>query len=238
MDTALLARLVLAHLVGDFLLQPDRWVADRRARNFRSPALYAHALVHFALAWAAVWSGGGWWIAAVVAVGHVGLDGAKAAMRWNGVRAFLADQAAHLLILALCWAGLQRADWTAAAALILADEAVLWPAAGYVAVAFFFPRLIALATRHWRERLAGSEGPLDRAGWWIGVIERVLVLTFVIIGKWEPIGFLLAAKSVLRFGDLREPRERGQTEYVLIGTLLSVGLTILLGLAVRALAHF
>lgn len=40
----------------------------------------------------------------------------------------------------------------------------------------------------------------------------------------EAVGFLLAAKSVFRFGDLRDDQDRKRTEYVLIGTLLSFGL--------------
>jgi hypothetical protein len=55
---------------------------------------------------------------------------------------------------------------------------------------------------------------------------------FVITGKWEAIGFLLAAKSVFRFGDLRKSKDRKLTEYILIGTLISFGISILTGLAV------
>ncbi len=52
-DTSLFARLLLAHLLGDFAFQPDRWVENRRARHFRSSFLYLHAAVHFGLAWVA-----------------------------------------------------------------------------------------------------------------------------------------------------------------------------------------
>jgi hypothetical protein len=54
----------------------------------------------------------------------------------------------------------------------------------------------------------------------------------VILGRWEAIGFLLAAKSVFRFGDLKESKDRKLTEYILIGTLLSFGVAILIGIIV------
>ncbi|HEU0137872.1 MAG TPA: DUF3307 domain-containing protein, partial [Flavobacterium sp.] len=45
-------KLLLAHLLGDFLLQPNSWVADKEQRKHRSIYLYLHTLLHGALAWA------------------------------------------------------------------------------------------------------------------------------------------------------------------------------------------
>ena len=74
---------------------------------------------------------------------------------------------------------------------------------------------------------------LPNAGLWIGSMERVLTLLFILAGHFEAVGFLLAAKSVFRFGDLRNSPDRMRTEYVLIGTLLSFGVAIGLGLLAR-----
>ncbi|MDZ7853283.1 MAG: hypothetical protein U5L98_11735 [Halomonas sp.] len=65
------------------------------------------------------------------------------------------------------------------------------------------------------------------------MLERLLVLTLVLLDQLTAVGFLLAAKSVLRFGDLRDSRDRKLTEYVLLGTLLSVSTTLVLGMLVR-----
>jgi len=73
-----------------------------------------------------------------------------------------------------------------------------------------------------------TEG-LKNAGYYIGVLERLFVFVFVITSFWEGIGFLLAAKSIFRFGDLKENKEIKLTEYILIGTLLSFGIAILIG---------
>jgi len=70
---------------------------------------------------------------------------------------------------------------------------------------------------------------LKDAGKYIGILERLFVFFFVITNFWEGIGFLLAAKSIFRFGDLKEKNDVKLTEYILIGTLLSFGLAIVMG---------
>ena len=77
-----------------------------------------------------------------------------------------------------------------------------------------------------------SDESLSSAGKYIGILERLFVFTFVVTGKWEAIGFLLAAKSVFRFGDLKESKDRKLTEYILIGTLLSFSIALAAGLIV------
>lgn len=69
---------------------------------------------------------------------------------------------------------------------------------------------------------------LPNAGKLIGVIERFLVLTFIILNQYEAVGFLIAAKSILRFKD----GDTIKTEYVLIGTMLSFGIAIFLGILI------
>jgi hypothetical protein len=80
------------------------------------------------------------------------------------------------------------------------------------------------------DTITDNSDSLANAGNYIGILERLFVFTFVVTGHWEAIGFLLAAKSVFRFGDLKESKERKLTEYVLIGTLLSFGIAILIGM--------
>jgi hypothetical protein len=58
-----------------------------------------------------------------------------------------------------------------------------------------------------------------------------------VTSNWQAIGFLIAAKSVFRFGDLSQSKDRKLTEYILIGTLLSFGIAITTGLVVVALAN-
>jgi hypothetical protein len=55
----------------------------------------------------------------------------------------------------------------------------------------------------------------------IGLLERALIFVLVIAGELGAVGFLVAAKSVFRFGELRERENRVEAEYILIGTLAS-----------------
>ena len=61
------------------------------------------------------------------------------------------------------------------------------------------------------------------------ILSIFLILTFMLVGCMEGIGFLLAAKSVFRFGELTKAKEVKITEYVLIGTLSSFTIAILIG---------
>ena len=78
-----------------------------------------------------------------------------------------------------------------------------------------------------------ANSSLPEAGKWIGYLERILILTFVITGNMEGVGFLLAAKSVFRFGDLNKAKDIKTTEYVMIGTMTSFAIAIIVGLLIR-----
>ena len=52
---------------------------------------------------------------------------------------------------------------------------------------------------------------------------------FVILEQYEAVGFLLAAKSIIRFKDT----ETSKTEYVLAGTLISVAVAVACGLVIN-----
>jgi hypothetical protein len=71
---------------------------------------------------------------------------------------------------------------------------------------------------------------MERAGMWIGCLERVLILTFVMFGRFEAVGFLIAAKSIFRFGGRDAGEARSETEYFLVGTLTSFAAAIAVGL--------
>src|SRR5690606_6867234 len=104
---------------------------------------------------------------------------------------------------------------------------------GYLLVIFPVGFLVGKATERWRddiENFVGEEASLKSAGRYIGIFERVLVLTFILTGNFSAIGFLIAAKSILRFNEKSGKNSRKQTEYVLIGTLMSFAISIVIGL--------
>jgi hypothetical protein len=74
---------------------------------------------------------------------------------------------------------------------------------------------------------------LKDGGKQIGRLERALIFAFILVGEPTGIGFLVTAKSILRF---EEAKRQPVAEYVLIGTLWSFGLAMALAwLTQRAL---
>src|SRR5690606_11053625 len=118
---------------------------------------------------------------------------------------------------------------------ILDTPGILAIAGAYLLVIFPAGYLIGKATQRWQDEIEriDENSSLPEAGRYIGIFERILVLTFILTQNFSAIGFLIAAKSILRFSDKTGSGARKQTEYVLIGTLMSFAFTILLGLLVN-----
>src|SRR5699024_12716831 len=103
-------------------------------------------------------------------------------------------------------------------------------------VSFVSNIVIRVLMSNWTDSVRDkTESSLHKAGKYIGILERLLVFVFIVTNRCGAIGFLLAAKSVFRFGDLMESKSRKLTEYVLIVTLLSFGIDISVGLLVLEL---
>jgi hypothetical protein len=62
-----------------------------------------------------------------------------------------------------------------------------------------------------------------RIGATIGILERLLIVTFVLTGSTAAIGFVVAAKTLARFKQLDD---RDFAEYYLLGTLASVAVAL------------
>lgn len=80
-----------------------------------------------------------------------------------------------------------------------------------------------------------EEGGLPGAGLVIGFFERAIIFIFVMAGQPAGIGFLVAAKSVFRFGELKDRKDRAMAEYILIGTLMSFTFAMIVAYATRYL---
>ena len=80
---------------------------------------------------------------------------------------------------------------------------------------------------------AATPDGLPGGGRVIGLLERGLIFALVLLGQPEGVGLLLAAKSILRFGAVKD--DRAASEYVIIGTLASVGWALLVAYATQSL---
>ncbi len=79
----------------------------------------------------------------------------------------------------------------------------------------------------------GSDGAAKRrAGWKIGVLERILVYVFVLAGQYGALGLLIAAKGIVRSKAMEADSDFA--EYVLVGTLSSMTVALSTGWIVGA----
>ena len=228
----LAVKLLLAHLLGDFILQPEGWVKDKERQKLSSGYLYLHFLIHGLLVYAFLQS---WIITIIVVSTHAAIDIIKLYAQTKNTRRrwFFFDQLLHLavIIAVVGWLEVNNLQpviqWFSDHLLILTGIVFLTVPSSVV---------IKNAISRW-DPDPGDDSPdsLEKAGAYIGVIERLFVFTFVMSGQWNAVGFLIAAKSVFRFGDLKESHDRKLTEYMLIGTLMSVGIASILGALVRHL---
>tara|TARA_R100001369_G_scaffold75491_1_gene104398 strand:- start:3069 stop:3770 length:702 start_codon:yes stop_codon:yes gene_type:complete len=225
----LFTKLLLAHLLGDFLFQPNKWVVHKEANKIASKYLYLHILIHFGLTMLLLWDLKLWWWAVIIALSHYLIDLSKiyaGPYFKNKAIPFFIDQALHLVVLYCCAFNSDLIGYTVG----LVRE-INWPLVTAVVFASYPSSIImAKLLEGMSDRIELDHKSLPNAGKYIGIIERLFVLIFIILGRWEAIGLLITAKSVFRFNDLKESNSRKLTEYILIGTLLSFGLAILTGL--------
>ncbi|WP_134091734.1 DUF3307 domain-containing protein [Olivibacter sp. XZL3] len=228
----LFLKLLLAHLVGDFFLQSNRGVQSKENRKIKSPYLYFHCLLHVILAMLATFDLNFWPYALLIGLSHYLIDLAKLYFqqkRWQ-VEALIIDQLLHLLVIVGVVTVHSGYEHISSLKDLYHPQQLLL----YCCLLLLTKPcsiLIKTAISKWSpHEETPSNNSLQNAGKWIGYLERLLIFIFVIIGKFEAIGFLLAAKSIFRFGDLKQGDDRRLTEYVLIGTLLSFGIAIVIGL--------
>jgi hypothetical protein len=226
-----LIKLLLAHLLTDFVLQPGSWVRDRSEKHFGSGKLYLHGLVTAGLAYIFIgWSY--WLVALIILATHILIDAWKS-YRPKKIRYFLIDQLLHLAVIAGCWWFSFR-DWDIIRNVrrrLEADPHTWVMLAAFVFVTSPAGILIGQLTGQWSRKIDDADNSLAHAGKWIGIVERVIVLILVLQNQYSAIGLLVTAKGIIRFNE--KDRQEAKTEYLVIGTLLSIGVAITTGLVTR-----
>jgi hypothetical protein len=227
---------ITAHLLADFVLQTDGMVEHKR----RIGMLVLHAAV---VALTAAVATGQWrhpllvWIL----VSHLGIDALKTHWMPDRLWSLLLDQGLHFAALAAgaavfpdvaqqgAWFQLladpDQQRWLLRAATITAGLILCVPAGGVLISKTVKPLLS-------REQFHQMKG-VPNGGKIIGYLERSLVMLLIWIGQPGGIGFLVTAKSILRFGDIKDSENRQITEYVIIGTFLSFGWAMLVSTLVQ-----
>lgn len=227
-------KLILAHLLGDFILQPNSWVSDKENRKLKSKYLYIHVLIHTVLSFIFLWNIQLWWIAVLVGFSHFMIDVSK--LYFQNIKTkkswFFVDQLLHIAVITEISFYFNEFNFE-----FLNDQNIL----KIVMAALFLtsPTSIIIKTllSSWTPVAEAQSNiqteSLSSAGKYIGILERLLVFTFIMVNHWEGVGFMVAAKSVFRFSDLAQAKQRKLTEYVLIGTLLSFGMAVLTAILIK-----
>ncbi|MDP3196426.1 DUF3307 domain-containing protein [Tabrizicola sp.] len=246
--------LLFAHTLADFVFQND-WIV----RNKRNPlALGLHAVIVWLTAVATTGTLHSALLALALVHVCIDVGKLVLSQLWKssaGFGPFMLDQALHLAsLMALTlwlpdlWA---HGLWSPGAAVTVADSGILgtgfWadevalPVSHLPAMMVLMTGLI-LATRAGgfaigllMEPFAPHLGKGDAskslpgAGRVIGYLERGLIFALVLFGQAQGVGLLIAAKSILRFGAVKD--DRRLSEYVIIGTLASFGWALIVAFA-------
>lgn len=226
---SLFCNLFLMHLLGDFYLQTDRTCGDKVNMGFRSKSLYIHGLIIFLLSWLALAALKFWWLALIVGLTHFIIDGIKSKCGDN-LKGFIFDQLAHIIVMVLvAYCATKYLGWKYLT-VMSEDQIFIIGALVFIICAkpsnvFIKKVLMAYSI----DNQDTEEKSPFKAGGLIGTIERWLILVFIMLEQYEAVGFLLAAKSIIRFKDT----ETNKTEYVLAGTLISVAIAVACGLLIN-----
>ena len=228
--TTLFLKLLLAHLLGDFVLQPTKWVADKNKRKAASLYLYLHVCIHAALLLIVLQFNVKYWLGfIIILMSHYIIDLVKlySQSSWKEPYLFFIDQVSHILVIAGVTS--MYTGFTIDCTVINLPRLLLLLCC-IIAVTYAASIVMRLIMNYWKLKDDNNEDSLQLAGKYIGMTERLLVFLFVILNQWSAIGFLIAAKSILRFSDLSRAKDRKLTEYIIIGTLLSISIAIVTGL--------
>lgn len=256
----ILLRLVIAHVLADFPLQSNKTAGEKK-KGFRSKYFWLHILTVGMTTYLFLGQWTNWQAPVIITAIHAAIDQLKATAdtksKWaanNPTWLFIIDQFLHLITLLVYWLLAYKIITDCGSFIAILDDRLLSNVGiliiiiAYLVITMPVGILIGLITKKWQDEIAEDDKKkakkgkdnaatesLKDAGKTIGMIERLLVLTFVLMQQYQAIGFLFAAKSVFRFGDLKESGQRKRTEYILIGTLLSFIISIVLGLLVQYL---
>lgn len=218
--------LLFAHVLADFVLQTNVMV-----QNKKSIAMLAlHAALVIVTAQAATGHVATPEILFLAAV-HISIDAIKTYGNFRSLAAFCIDQLAHIATL-ISVAVYAPTLWDTGAwsgtPMVLPMMAIL---TGTIATLMAGQHLIALLMRPHSNRIQNKG--LRNGGRQIGLLERALIFLFVLTNMPLGVGFLIGAKSILRFGTAS--RDQRTAEYVIIGTLASFGWAIVVALLTQTL---
>jgi len=236
----LLVLQLIAHFLCDFIIQNEAGAQAKNKNGFNSKHLYIHILLIWVLSFLLSFNVSFWWCSVIISISHFIIDGLKAMVMKkipNRNWFFFADQLIHILIIIFvttvyAFHGHNFTNYVGSLKLLLQNTHGLLYILGYLLCLKPANILIRQVIGKWLSDVVITDNKLEEAGRLIGNIERTLILSFVLLNQFAAIGFLLAAKSILRF---KETEASKMSEYVLLGTLISFSIAIIIGLTINGL---
>lgn len=231
--------LLASHFVGDFLFSGEIDGTSKR----RTLIILKHAAIVAGLSYFLCGAWTSFEIPLLVLVSHTSIDLIKGPLGGKKLHGFLWDQIAHLIMTILIAIGVTLQNsmsfyWIeqfhssylrnlifACGGIITVRTGTFWVAA--VVQPFFAQIQEDDQTGEEGNQSKLSTGGLKGAGSLIGQLERALIFLFIMIDQPMAIGFLITAKSILRFGEIKDSHHRRLTEYIIIGTMMSFAYGIL-----------
>lgn len=226
----LAVQLLIAHVLGDFVFQPNKWVEYKKIKKHKSVYFYLHGVVHFVALLILLkfnWSYG--LAMLVIVISHLFIDLLKLNLegKINSRLLFAIDQLLHLMVIGVMVYYYYPFDIDFEK---IYSVNVLITVLAILLVTFASSIIMKTIMSKWDLKEDNPEDSLEYAGKYIGILERLFVFIFIILNQWSAIGLLIAAKSILRFSDLSRAKDRKLTEYVIIGTFLSFALATVIAL--------
>ena len=183
-------KLTLAHLLGDFMLQPDKWIEDKNLKTYKSKYLYFHIGIHFLLLLIVLQFDLKYWLAILlIPISHYLIDLGKLLLkdRIETRKLFLLDQALHFVVIFLITKIYYSFQIDIAQ---IFKPKILLLITSFLLISYVASVIIKILISKWKQ----ENEVTNAAGKYIGMMERILVFVFIVLNHWEGVGFLLAAK--------------------------------------------
>ncbi len=233
-------KILLAHVLTDFVFQTDQLAENKE----KVTVLLVHGLVFFLLSIALLLPLISYQtIIALVLLAsfHGFVDYSKNLIQKRTGEGlwlyFLGDQALHVLGIGAVVFFLDKASlnaWIDVVSPYWSKPSIFLLGSLFVFIVFGGGFFTGILCKGFLAGLNSEKKPgIERAGRYIGILERSLVLTAVLFGKMEFIGYIFAAKSIARYPEMKEGSHFA--EYYLIGTLTSISIAFFGGLLLKYL---
>lgn len=233
--------LILAHLIGDFLLQTS-WLAKKKKKS--TWIMLLHSLINAVTVYLLLANWMLWLLPLVIFISHFLIDFGKSRFKKDTLGTFLLDQVLHFAVMGMLIAfyllpKVVTPYWfrvfpnIAQPVITILTAFIFLTFVGGLLIGYFVHPFQDQIREYYKKAKKDPVEGLANGGKMIGWLERLLIFVFVLAGQYAGVGFLITAKSVFRFGELKESENRKEAEYIIIGTFASFLYAIVVSLLTK-----